>query len=607
MAFADSNRFSIRSIPETTWGQTPATGQVRTKRITSSSLAASKETSTSDEIRDDAQVEDISEVGAGTAGDLGFEFAAGSYDDEIAACVRGAWSRPMTYDTFFGSIVSFKASNKIGITGGDFRDYFVVGRRYRTDGFKTVSNNDFFQVSAVAYVGGTNTTEITFSASTGAIEAGNDKARISDANDIVILKNSSIRLGTAGANTIDSNGGNAFAAAIAAGQLAAGQRIFVEGAGFEEGTITFVGSAASSDDVVSLSDGENTHQFQFGGSLPYGVVDVAPGASVTTCATNLATAINELRVSGDLDLSAKSAAGVVTVRNLRLTGGSIAENVDSGSVITVANFSGGDESARGVFKTVSVLDDVITLDRPISTVTGKAITLKACMLRNPGKASDFVYSSFSVEESYSDINQFFLRNGLKAGAFSLEASANSKVTGSVSFTGRETSLPATSSKLNAAPYTVLNAPATRIINSSTNVGELEKNGVPLSTAIQSISLSIDSNLRTQSGLGTKFARGVASNRLGVSGSVVAYFEDGTLFKNFMKHQTVSLSWPFTDEDGNSYHFTIPAVVFTSDGIAPGGADQDVTENIEYMAKRDPITNCMFQMDRFSSINPVASF
>ena len=59
MSFADSNRVSVRAIPETTWGVTPASGTSRVKRITSSSLAAAKETTKSEEIRPDGQVEDI--------------------------------------------------------------------------------------------------------------------------------------------------------------------------------------------------------------------------------------------------------------------------------------------------------------------------------------------------------------------------------------------------------------------------------------------------------------------------------------------------------------------------------------------------------------------
>jgi hypothetical protein len=39
---------------------------------------------------------------------------------------------------------------------------------------------------------------------------------------------------------------------------------------------------------------------------------------------------------------------------------------------------------------------------------------------------------------------------------------------------------------------------------------------------------------------------------------------------------------------------------------PTGKDTDVMENITFTAKRDPSTNCMFQIDRFSCIFPTTA-
>jgi hypothetical protein len=84
--------------------------------------------------------------------------------------------------------------------------------------------------------------------------------------------------------------------------------------------------------------------------------------------------------------------------------------------------------------------------------------------------------------------------------------------------------------------------------------------------------------------------------------MTAYFEDMVLYNHFINHDTISIGFDFKDQDANVYYWTIPALKITSDPIAPGGIDQDVKEEMEWSALRDPATACMLQVDRFSSVN-----
>jgi hypothetical protein len=65
--------------------------------------------------------------------------------------------------------------------------------------------------------------------------------------------------------------------------------------------------------------------------------------------------------------------------------------------------------------------------------------------------------------------------------------------------GKET-LPLTSTKLGAAPYTTLESTATEVMNATTNVGNLTKNGEILSTAVESLTMEGDASLRTRTPL-----------------------------------------------------------------------------------------------------------
>ena len=152
MTFADSNRASIRYIPESisAWGETPATGRSRLMRFTSSTLTGTKETTVSEELRADRMVSSVPEVQAGSEGEINFELSAGSQDDFLQAFLLGFWTRPMTFDFFKGLTVSWTANNKIQLTGGDFTGYFDVGRRIKTEGFKTAVNNGYFQIASVS-------------------------------------------------------------------------------------------------------------------------------------------------------------------------------------------------------------------------------------------------------------------------------------------------------------------------------------------------------------------------------------------------------------------------------------------------------------------------
>jgi len=590
---ADSNRASLREIIElnTHWGETPASGVTRARRFRTSSITASKETVESEEIRDDRMISSVIETAAMSGGEIAWEFAAGTVDLDFQRALMGAWSRPMDWDVFRGKTVSITANNNIRISGTDVSDYFTVGRRLKLSGFVNPANNNYVQISAVAFTGGN--TDITIAATTLVAEAGTANTSVADANDVIILRSTAIRFGNA-ANTIDGNGSNPFAAAIAAGQLKSGQRIFVEGIGYETGTIT--ADTVVAGDTVTLSDGVDTVTLEAD-------LDFDIGADDTETAAALAAAINALRPSGTISLSASSALGVVTVTNLRKEGGVLTEDA---ATLAVVNFTGGDATSGGFYTIFSLTDDIIVVDREVPVLAaGTAITIKGSMLRNPGTSAEITPQSATVETGFQDVSQYFTVDGLRCGGVEMEVAAGSIVTGQSTYMGRETKR-ASVEKLNGVSYTALEAPATEVVSATANVGSLSVNGIEQATAISSIQFSIEGNLRNQQAVGSKFPVGIAAGRLNLTGTIEAYFADGEMYDRFIEHQTVSLAFPIIDQDKNTYYFTIPAFKVTSDPIAPGGLDQDVMESLEFSAFRDAATACMMQIDRFSSTAPITA-
>lgn len=591
---ADSNRASLREIIESNvaWGETPATGVTRARRFRTSSITASKETTVSEEIRDDRMVSSVIETAAMSGGEIAWEFAAGTTDLDFQRALMGLWTRPMDWDVFRGKNVSITDNNTVRISGTNAVAYFTVGRRIKLSGFVNPANNDYLQISAVAFSGGN--TEIDVTGTTLVLEAGSAYTTLADANDVIVHRSTAIRVGTT-ANTFDSNGTNAFAAARAAGQLKSAQRIYVEMAnGYETGTLTVATVVAN--DAAIISDGVDSVTLVAG-------IDFVIGVSDTATAVNLAAAINALRPSGTLNVSATSALGVVTVVNLKKTGGSLSE---TGTTITAVNFSGGSATAGGFYTIVSLTDDAIVVDRAVPTVVaGQKVTIKGSMLRNPGTSNEITPQSATIETGFQDVDQYFSVDGLRCGSIEMEVSSGSIVTGQSTLMGRETKRAAVE-KLTGGSYTPLDAAATEVVSATANVGALSVNGVSQATAIKSIQFSVEGNLRNQQAVGSKFPVGIAAGRLNISGTIEAYFADGEMYDRFINHETVSLAFPIIDQDKNTYYFTIPAFKVSSDPIAPGGLDQDVMESLEFTAFRDQATSCMIQIDRFSSTAPITA-
>ena len=600
MTFADSNRASIRYIAEsvTEWGKIPENGKTRPLRFTSSSLTAQKETTVSEELRADRMVSSVPEVSASSEGEINFELSAGSQDDFLQAFLLGAWTRPMTFDYFKGVNVSWIANNKLKIAGIDATGYFVAGRRIKTEGFVANEiNNGYFEVAGVAYVGAD--TEVTVTTTTSVAETSSAHTKVIDANDVLVRASSSLRLGTAGASSIDSNGTNAFASAIAAGQISVGQMLFIDlpvnAVTFDNYAVTFADVGANGDKVV-INDGLNVIMLTAG-------IEYTTGATVDETATSFALAVNTKRVAGNLNVKAVAALGVVTLYVLSNHENSAVtvQAGGSGDVTVGAKAAATAPNARGFYKVTGVANDELMLTpKPPTVAAPGVVTVKGSMLRNPGEVADITPQSFTLEQSFNDVDKHFIQNGMRVGSFSLEVASGSIVTGAMNFMGKETQT-LTDTRLGKAPYVALDSTATEVMNATTNVGNLTKNGEILSTAVQSLSLEGDASLRNQNAVGSKFARGIGTGRFNLTGALTAYFEDLTMYNHFLQHDTISIGFDFQDQDDNVYYYTIPALKITSDPITPGGIDQDVLEEMEWSALRDPATKCMLQIDRFSSV------
>jgi len=89
---ANGSDARVAYVAESTFGTTPATPTFKIMRVTKTGMKSTKQTVTSEEIRQDRNVVDLIQTGISASGSLPFEFSHASFDDMIEAALCGTWS-----------------------------------------------------------------------------------------------------------------------------------------------------------------------------------------------------------------------------------------------------------------------------------------------------------------------------------------------------------------------------------------------------------------------------------------------------------------------------------------------------------------------------------
>lgn len=220
------------------------------------------------------------------------------------------------------------------------------------------------------------------------------------------------------------------------------------------------------------------------------------------------------------------------------------------------------------------------------------LTVKGGFIRN-----GITESSFTFERDHADITQYFDFAGMVVNTMNITASANSIMTGSFDFIGKDvtrSASPATSTETAASTNDVMNAVA--------NVGRILEGGTLATISpdlfIQEISFSLNNNVRGLSAIGTLGFVDIGVGAVEITGAMNVYFKDGTLYDKYINATETGLAFKAEDSSGNAYIFTFPRIKFEGDAINASGQNSDIMENIGWRAIRDATTDCMIQIDRF---------
>lgn len=157
-------RVAIGIAREATFGVIPSSPVFKAVRQTSSSLSASPQTVTSDEIRSDRQVTDLILVGQQAGGDIAGELSFRGHDDAIEEALQGTWSaNPVITNATADTEISDVGTAVVTVASGGAA--FVTGHLVLVSGMGTAANNK------VARVTSSTGTAITFPAATFTAES----------------------------------------------------------------------------------------------------------------------------------------------------------------------------------------------------------------------------------------------------------------------------------------------------------------------------------------------------------------------------------------------------------------------------------------------------
>jgi hypothetical protein len=281
-------------------------------------------------------------------------------------------------------------------------------------------------------------------------------------------------------------------------------------------------------------------------------------------------------------------------------GSSVTHDVVAGSWVELTGSAADD----GYHFVTLVATNTLTVGATPGISTGEILdetdlaTIKGSRLRNGVEENNY-----SIERFHDDKTQYFGFLGMTPNTLTVNAAANSILTGSFDFIGKSGSRAGSSI---GATYTA--AAIEDVMNAVSNVGNIlegSTDGTPVFAAmtgvfVQELSFTLNNNVRGQNAIGTLGNADLGVGNAELTGTLNTYFENGDLYDKYLAGTESALTFKVQDSDGNAYIFTFPRVKFQSDTVNVGGLNSDVMENLTWQAIRHATYGYTINIDKFDA-------
>lgn len=210
------------------------------------------------------------------------------------------------------------------------------------------------------------------------------------------------------------------------------------------------------------------------------------------------------------------------------------------------------------------------------------------------------YQPFYMERGHTDIDQYLKFVGMACNVWTMTLADQALVTGAYSFVG----LSSTMEDVITTGATYTEPTLNPIFSTVSNIPEISIGGVPVeSCKIKELTMEVNNNVTPKTGLGTLGACETNAHRLSLTGTMTLYFEDETMYNNLLTGTAFAVTWTLTDNDSNSYKFTLPRVKLNTDDIPVTGVDDDVMENAGFEALYDDTTGAVIIVEKSATPTP----
>ncbi|HEX2242746.1 MAG TPA: phage tail tube protein [Gammaproteobacteria bacterium] len=215
--------------------------------------------------------------------------------------------------------------------------------------------------------------------------------------------------------------------------------------------------------------------------------------------------------------------------------------------------------------------------------------------------------SFAIEERFTDHNpetvQVVLGNVIDT--LSIEFEPQAIVTGTATFFGTTGAVynpvaPGDYSNIYSGAVTREVAPASQVLNTSTNVARFARGGTRIvgPNYIRNFTFEIVNNLRRLEAVGVFGAADVGEGEFSVTGDIETYFGDKSMLEAVVNNTETSLDCVVRDNDFHAYVFDLPRLKFSEGQPDVPGKNDDVTINLSYQAIRHATLGYTASVSRF---------
>ena len=249
-----------------------------------------------------------------------------------------------------------------------------------------------------------------------------------------------------------------------------------------------------------------------------------------------------------------------------------------------------DSTQDGVYKLTNVTDTTASIPANAMTadLTQVDIVARGKIVRN-GAASPDNYT-FLKRVVNAGTTSYFYYDGIQISQMNFNFETGSILSGTFDVVG----LGETATETEKAGSVYANPPAYSLMNSVSSVTAIDFGGASATTEFSSMNITVNNNINQAKAIGTLGAAALAAFTLDVMSDSVIYFEDTTLYNNYLNSNSFYVDITLKDGDGNYIVISMPKAKFETLDAPIDGKDSFMMQNGSLRALRDSTENYMIQ-------------